>query len=151
MPYRRQMPDWMPDWKIDRAKEMRQRPTKAEALLWSAVRKKQLGPRFLRQAPLLGYIADFYCHDARLVVEVDGGYRAERTETDKLRDRRLLAAGIRTLRFTNARVLDQLPLVLAEIRATMSRPARPTRNSWRRDLGLAPRGRRSPWSPDRPK
>ena len=57
---------------------MRANSTKAENVLWQALRNKQLeGLKFKRQVPLDGYILDFVCFDARLIVEVDGGQHAE--------------------------------------------------------------------------
>ena len=59
---------------------MRADSTKAENMLWQALRNKQLeGLKFKRQVPLDGYILDFVCFDARLIVEVDGSQHAELT------------------------------------------------------------------------
>jgi len=58
--------------KLERAKELRRNMTPAEKLLWQEVRAKKLGVRFRRQQIIAGFIVDFYCHRAALVVEVDG-------------------------------------------------------------------------------
>ena len=59
--------------KVQAARDMRKQPTPAEDLLWEALRGKHLGtPQFRRQQLIRGLIVDFYCHSARLVVEVDG-------------------------------------------------------------------------------
>lgn len=59
---------------FQRATELRKNMTEAERILWSALRRKQLsGKRFRRQHPIETFIVDFYCHEARLVIEVDGG------------------------------------------------------------------------------
>lgn len=58
--------------KLQRAKELRREMTPAEKLLWQEVRAKKLGVRFRRQQIIQGFIVDFYCHKAALVVEVDG-------------------------------------------------------------------------------
>jgi len=58
--------------KLERAKELRRNMTSAEKLLWQEVRAKKLGVRFRRQQIIAGFIVDFYCHRAALVVEVDG-------------------------------------------------------------------------------
>ena len=58
--------------KLERAKELRHEMTPAEKLLWEQVRAKKLGVRFRRQQVIQGFIVDFYCHKAALVVEVDG-------------------------------------------------------------------------------
>ena len=60
-----------------RARQLRNHPTDAERCLWQALRLRNLeGFRFRRQVPLAGYVVDFLCPQARLVVEVDGGQRA---------------------------------------------------------------------------
>ena len=56
------------------AKELREKMTGAEIQLWSRLNKSQLGVRFKRQHPIDIFIADFYCHKYKLVVEVDGEY-----------------------------------------------------------------------------
>jgi very-short-patch-repair endonuclease len=73
------------------ARKMRADSTKAENVLWQALRNKQLGGlKFKRQVPLDGYILDFVCFEARLIVEVDGGQRSE-SSRDAVRDRHLPA------------------------------------------------------------
>ena len=84
---------------------MRADSTKAENMLWQALRNKQLeGLKFKRQEPLDGYILDFVCFEARLIVEVDGSQHAE-SERDAVRDRHFEAAGFKMLRFWNDDVL----------------------------------------------
>jgi very-short-patch-repair endonuclease len=53
---------------------MRHSPTDGETALWRLLQRRQLAVSFKRQVPLLGYIVDFYASEAKLVVEVDGGY-----------------------------------------------------------------------------
>ncbi|WP_457940267.1 endonuclease domain-containing protein [Mesorhizobium sp. 10J20-29] len=90
------------------ARKMRADATKAENVLWQALRRKQLeGLKFKRQVPLDGYILDFVCFDAKLVVEVDGSQHAESAQ-DQARDRHFEAAGFRVLRFWNDDVLTGL-------------------------------------------
>ncbi|NGO54749.1 endonuclease domain-containing protein [Allomesorhizobium camelthorni] len=87
------------------ARKMRADSTKAENVLWQALRNKQIeGLKFKRQVPLDGYILDFICFEARLIVEVDGGQHAE-SARDAERDRHFEAAGFRVLRFWNDDVL----------------------------------------------
>ena len=70
---------------------MRADATKAENVLWQALRNRQLeGLKFKRQAPLGGYILDFVCFEARLIVEVDGGQHSE-SKRDMQRDAYLKA------------------------------------------------------------
>jgi very-short-patch-repair endonuclease len=91
-----------------RARAMRLNPTESEAVLWRFLKSKQLGVAFRRQVPVCGaYIADFLASSVRLIVEVDGGYHAERGQLDAVRDQRLDRAGYRVLRLPGALVLEQ--------------------------------------------
>jgi len=83
---------------------MRADATRAENLLWQAHRRGQLeGFKFKRQIPLDGYILDFVCFDARLIVEVDGGQHSENVP-DMERDAHFAREGFETLRFWNDEV-----------------------------------------------
>jgi very-short-patch-repair endonuclease len=86
------------------ARGMRADATKAETLLWQALRNRQLeGLKFKRQVPLGGYILDFVCFEAQLIVEVDGGQHSESVR-DAERDAYFESQGFRTLRFWNDEV-----------------------------------------------
>ncbi len=91
------------------AKELRSRPTKAEEHLWHFLAHNPQGIRFKRQHPILFFIADFYCHQARLVIEIDGGYHRlpEQYQYDQSRDRELMELGLEVMRFTNRQALDE--------------------------------------------
>jgi very-short-patch-repair endonuclease len=92
--------------------------TDAERLLWSKVRMKQLkGLMFSRQQPLGGYIVDFYCHEANLVIEVDGGqhFTDDNRAYDRIRDEFLVNIGLTVLRFTNSDVFDNIEGVIEVI------------------------------------
>ena len=103
-----------------RAREMRAALTPSEQLLWSRISGRQLGVVFRRQVPLLGrFIADFCAPAARLVVEVDGGYHAERARADARRDAALGRAGYRVLRFEAELVLRDPDAVVARIRSAL--------------------------------
>lgn len=98
------------------AQENRRLATPAEALLWQALRGRQLGGyRFRRQHAIRQFIVDFYCHDAKLVIEVDGSSHDGAEEYDAERQLILEALGFRVLRFTNEEVLTSLPAVLQRI------------------------------------
>ena len=71
--------------KLERAKELRREMTPAEKLLWQEVRAKKMGVRFRRQQIIQGFIVDFYCHQAGLVVEVDGDIHDLQQEEDARR------------------------------------------------------------------
>ena len=92
--------------------------TDAEKLLWSKIRRKQLkGFQFYRQKIIGNYIADFYCPELKLVIEVDGGqhYSAEGRENDHMRDAYMTRAGITVVRFSDRDVLKNLEAVMEEI------------------------------------
>ncbi|MBI3394115.1 MAG: endonuclease domain-containing protein [Nitrospirae bacterium] len=97
---------------------LRREQTDAEALLWSVLRDRRLlGLKFRRQQPILGYIVDFYCHEKKLCIELDGGqhYTAEGTEKDRTRAVLLGKQGYGLLRFSNLDVLQNLEGVFLRI------------------------------------
>lgn len=99
------------------AKELRKNMTHAETLLWGYLVQRPLGYKFRRQHPISIFIADFYCHALKLVIEVDGSIHDsnEAKEQDASRQHTLEAEGIRFLRFTNAAVEKHLETVIKEI------------------------------------
>jgi very-short-patch-repair endonuclease len=102
--------------KIKRAKELRQNMTEAEKVLWQAIRANRLnGWHFRRQQIIGGFIIDFYCHAAALAVEVDGDIHDGQKVMDRERDELLRGYGVEVVRFSNDRVITQLPRVLQEI------------------------------------
>jgi very-short-patch-repair endonuclease len=106
--------------KRQRAKELRHRQTAAETILWERLRRNQLhGLHFRRQEPLAGFIADFYCHDARFVIEVDGSIHAQVDQVgyDAARDEVLTTYGLQVMRVTNAEIQGELESVLKRIAA----------------------------------
>lgn len=99
------------------ARKLRNNLTPAEALLWSALRNKQLkGLRFRCQHPVGNFILDFYCPAYKLVVEVDGKIHDHQIEYDAARSAQLAEYGYKVLRFRNEQVMNDLPEVLAEIK-----------------------------------
>ena len=99
------------------AKRLRKNLTPAEAKLWSALKNKQLeGLKFRCQHPVGNFILDFYCPSRKLVVEVDGKIHNDRIDRDRDRTSKLEEYGYTIVRFSNEEVLDNLPLVLAEIK-----------------------------------
>ncbi|BAB73222.1 endonuclease domain-containing protein [Anabaena sp. FACHB-709] len=105
--------------KMHRAKEFRRQMTPAEKILWQHLRGNRLnGLHFRRQQIIDGFIADFYCHAARLVIEVDGKIHELQAEYDAERDRVLLARGLRLLRVKNEEVvqeIDQVLMLISEV------------------------------------
>jgi very-short-patch-repair endonuclease len=101
-----------------RARDLREEQTPAEQALWERLRDRRfLGLKFRRQFPVEGFIADFYCHEVRLIVEVDGSVHAEpcQIEHDHNRDIVLRQLGIKLLRVSNDEVLNSLGSVLHQI------------------------------------
>jgi very-short-patch-repair endonuclease len=112
---------WVSDRQRDRAKQSRQAMTRAETLLWRYIKAHRIeGLGFRRQVPMGFYVADFVCHAAKLVVELDGeGHDFEsRQRRDRARDVWFEAQGYRVLRFTNDQVLRNLEGVVTVIRDT---------------------------------
>src|SRR5215467_677757 len=100
------------------AKSMRKDPTKAEEILWQNLRNRKLGGlKFRRQHPLDKFIPDFYCHEKKLVVEIDGSFHdsMHQRESDDGRTYDLNELGIKLNRFSNDEVLQNLKKVLATI------------------------------------
>jgi crossover junction endodeoxyribonuclease RuvC len=99
---------------IAHARDLRRDGTEVEKRLWRSLSNQQLGVKFRRQAPVLNYIADFLCHEVRLIVELDGGQHAD-SVYDERRTEMLEQAGFRVLRFWNNEVNENLEGVLQTI------------------------------------
>ncbi len=100
----------------ERARSLRRDMTDAEKSVWRILRLYQIdGHRFRRQVPLGRYIADFVCHDARLIIEIDGGQHDGSGPWEAERTRFLQDQGYRILRFWNNEVLSNLEGVHATI------------------------------------
>ena len=98
------------------AVQMRREMTPSEKRLWEKLRAGRLnGLSFRRQQVIGGFIADFYCRSARLVIECDGSVHANQLEYDRERDRILATYNLRILRFTNDQINNNLQAVLAQI------------------------------------
>jgi|SRR3990172_7265049 len=102
--------------KLQRAKELRRDMTPAEKILWGKLRGIKLGVHFRRQQIIAGFIVDFYCHKAALVIEVDGDIHDLQQEEDARREKVLRGLGLRIVRFGNEEVLKDLSAVLIKIR-----------------------------------
>ena len=117
-----------PTWKVSsklrsNARALRKNSTDAERILWSALRDHRLnGAGFRRQVPIENYVADFVCHAARLVVELDGGQhfsnRAE--QADARRSAVIEAKGFQVLRFSNHDVTTNRTGVLETIASAVA-------------------------------
>jgi len=102
------------------ARQHRSQLTESEAVLWSALKARQLGVSFRRQGPVLGrFIADFLAPSIKLIVEVDGPIHARRLAADARRDRKLQRAGFRIVRVSAELVLSDLSAAIALVRAAL--------------------------------
>jgi very-short-patch-repair endonuclease len=104
--------------KVQRSKELRAQSNPHERALWLRLRNNQLhGLHFRRQQIIDGFLADFYCHAARLVIELDGLIHLKQADYDKERDKVIAAHNLLVTRVTNAEIdsdLEQLLLRVAD-------------------------------------
>jgi very-short-patch-repair endonuclease len=108
------------------ARRFRSEMTPEESVLWSQLRGSRLHRlHFRRQQVIDGFIVDFYCHAARLVVEVDGADHWSGESYDVERDRIIVARGQRILRISNDDVNKNLSAVLESIRKAATKPLEP--------------------------
>lgn len=103
---------------FEHAQSLRGTETMAERLLWGRLSKNQLGVKFRRQHPVLNYVADFYCHSAKLIIELDGSVHETPQQQfhDQVRTEALSAHGIKIIRFRNEDVISSIDQVLEKIR-----------------------------------
>jgi cyclase len=102
---------------FERAKELRNAMTEAEIVLWNHLKSGIEGFKFRRQHPLGCYIVDFYCHQAKLVIEVDGSVHQleEVKKRDEQKDKDLQNVGFTVIHFTNKEVMTSASDVLKKI------------------------------------
>ncbi|WP_223971475.1 endonuclease domain-containing protein [Bradyrhizobium sp. RD5-C2] len=120
-----------PDWKVSQrlrsnARALRKNSTDVERILWSELRGNRLNSAtFRRQVPIDNYIADFVCHAARLVIELDGGphFSDEGERADTARSVIIEAKGFKVLRFNNLDVMTNRAGVLETIAAAIAERA----------------------------
>lgn len=113
----------LPEQLLKNARALRKNQTDAETLLWQLLRNRQLNNfKFRRQYPIKPYILDFYCHEAKLVIELDGGQHNTQTaiSKDNKRTEYLKLQGMKVLRFWNNEVLQNTESVLQEIYSALT-------------------------------
>ena len=109
---------------FDNAKKLRRNQTPAEERLWKILRSHKLdGLKFRRQHPLSWFIADFYCHELKLIIELDGGiHELEEVKAyDIKREKKLRSLGLTVIRFKNEQVYTEPEVILnavLELRGT---------------------------------
>jgi len=102
-------------------RELRKAATPAERLLWDHLRNRKLnGLKFRRQHPIDKFVVDFYCHEKKLVIELDGDVHDIKVnkEYDEARTAMLAGLDIYVLRFKNEEVIDKIEIVLKKITET---------------------------------
>ena len=103
------------------ARELRKKSTLAEILLWNHLKRRQrLGFDFHRQKPILHWIADFFCEELMLAIEIDGDSHRFRPENDARKEAGFIALGITVLRFGDTQVKQDARGVMAQIDAWIS-------------------------------
>jgi very-short-patch-repair endonuclease len=102
------------------AQKMRNNMTHAEKLLWHRLKENALGVRIKPQHPIDIFIADFYSHAKKLVIEIDGPYHKFQIEKDNARTKELENFGLKIIRFTNDEVVKNIELVLEKIKAELN-------------------------------
>ena len=108
-----------------RSRSLRRRGTRAEWVLWLAVRDRRLGGfKFARQQPIGRYYVDFVCRERRLIVEVDGGQHAENS-SDKIREAYLEKLGYRIFRVWNNDALANTEGVLRALISELEKAPHP--------------------------
>jgi len=108
------------------AKELRKEMTSAEKILWEHLRNRQLGGfKFRRQHPIGSFVADFYCAECKLVIEIDGDIHLSQIEADAERTAIIESFGYRVIRFRNAEVTTDLQSVLNKILIACQTPLLP--------------------------
>jgi len=107
-----------PHYIIKLAQKMRKNLTPCEEILWDKLKEKRLnGCKFRRQHPVYRYILDFYCHEKKLAIEVDGNIHINQYDQDEFRDKYLESIGIKTIRVTNDEIFADINKVLTKIKA----------------------------------
>lgn len=102
---------------FENAKKLRNNPTNAETVLWGYLKQRPMEQKFRRQHPIGIYIADFYCHALKMVIEVDGSIHTEPevAERNARRQIDLEKDGLTVIRFKNEEVERKLENVITEI------------------------------------
>ena len=107
------------------ARELRKNRTPAEKILWQKLRNRMFSDlKFLRQHPIFYkwdkklkfFIADFYCHDIKLVIEIDGKIHDKQKNYDQIRSEIINIKNIKVIRFTNNEIFSNIDMVLRKLK-----------------------------------
>jgi very-short-patch-repair endonuclease len=106
---------------LDRVLSLRRNATPGEQKLWAALRenRKASNLKFRRQHPVGPYVADFYCHAQKLVIEIDGASHEGREEGDKKRDTYMQRCGLRVFRFTEKEACENPAAIIETVLAAI--------------------------------
>jgi very-short-patch-repair endonuclease len=104
-----------------KARRLRNESTFSEILLWLKIKGKTFGYEFHRQVPIDEFIVDFYCHELRLAIEVDGSSHDNKYEYDLKRQRRLESLGVRFIRFEDIDVKRKMNDVLRALEMVITK------------------------------
>jgi len=119
---------------VRKARVLRSNMTKAEIILWSRLRSKKIDSyKFRRQQPIFEYVVDFYCHELKLIIEVDGEIHSfsERTESDIKRDKMLKINGYHIIRLTNLEIETDINTATNKIRSFIAANLSPSQGDHR--------------------
>ena len=132
------------DTLLSHARELRKNATDAEQLLWKILRNRQIEDlKFRRQHPVTPYVVDFFCHEANLIIELDGGQHngTEQQSKDEQRTQFLESKGYRVLRFWNHDILQHTEAVVQTILQTLT----PTLSQREREIAQHTASKPSPF------
>lgn len=110
---------------FEKAKLLRKNMTKAEKLVWEELKNNKLGVKFRAQHPVDIFIADFYCHSKKLILEIDGEIHKSQLEYDVSRTNQLNLYGITVIRYTNNDVYSKLNEIIEQIKNKINEPPTP--------------------------
>ena len=102
------------------ARQLRKNSTLAEVLLWEKIKQRAFGVQFHRQVPLLDFIVDFYCHELKLAIEIDGNSHLYRYEHDSKRQGELEKKGVKFIRFSDKDIKNNMFSVVLSIQETIN-------------------------------
>ena len=111
---------------VETARELRRNQTPAEDIAWELLRnRKFMDLKFRRQHQIGDYVVDFYCHENKLVVELDGAVHntEERQKTDQKRDKYLKSMGLKVVRFENKEIIETPDVFLSKLQSAISSPS----------------------------
>jgi very-short-patch-repair endonuclease len=103
------------------ARQLRQDQTSTEEKVWELLRDKRLlGLKFRRQHVIEGFVVDFYCHERRLAIEVDGGIHMKRKDYDEARQQVIEGEDVRFIRVNNEDIKDNMCTLIKKIKEIVS-------------------------------